>query len=68
MIDEEFHVIVMDFVGFAINESQGFVNFLNDMKQNSQVLPGNVFAITVINHIIRESEYFIGIAQTILYM
>ena len=35
--------------------------------QESQPISANPTAKVVLNHIIVESEYFIGIAQTILY-
>ena len=35
--------------------------------QKSQPISANPTAKVVLNHIIVESEYFIGIAQTILY-
>jgi hypothetical protein len=55
---------IMDFIIYAIQESEQFILFLNDLlSQIENDLVGQV----VINHIIRESQYFIGIAQTILY-
>lgn len=57
---------IMDFIQYAIQESELFVKYLNELK-TLDYIAGNMVAITVINHIIRESEYFIGIAQTIIY-
>jgi len=37
------------------------------MVVNSKAIEENIVAVTVINHIIRESKYFIGIATTIFY-
>ncbi len=50
----------------CINLSAEFVGFLQDMLQNSQAVKSNQTSMTVIHHIIRESQYFIGIDQLIL--
>jgi hypothetical protein len=47
----------------TICQSQIFVKFLGDMISNSSALEDNLTAIVVINHIRRESEYYIGIAK-----
>lgn len=55
---------ILDFINYAIQESEQFVQFLNDFLAQAQI---DMVGKTVVNHIIRESEYFIGIAQTIMY-
>lgn len=67
MYSPELHQQVLSMIHYCMNESQDFINFLNDMMARSSALQGNVVANVVINHIIRESEYFTGISQTILY-
>lgn len=57
---------IMDFIQYAIQESERFVQYLNELKTLDYIAE-NTVGVIVINHIIRESEYFIGIAQTILY-
>lgn len=57
---------ILQLIEFAIRESQQFINFLNRMLAESGAVRSNPTAQVVINHIRRESEYFIGIAQTIL--
>lgn len=57
---------IMEFIRYAIQESEQFVAFLNELLTKVQV-EQNLVGKVVVNHIIRESEYFIGIAQTILY-
>jgi hypothetical protein len=57
---------ILQLIEFAIRESQQFINFLNRMLAESNAVRSNPTAQVVINHIRRESEYFIGIAQTIL--
>lgn len=57
---------IMEFIRYAIEESEQFVQFLKDLLTTPQLAQDMVGKV-VVNHIIRESEYFIGIAQTILY-
>lgn len=54
---------IMQFIRCCINQSCEFVNFLNIMAANSPAIRENPFAISLIDHIRRESEYFIGIAM-----
>lgn len=58
---------VQDLVTFCLQESVAFIQFARQVKTESKAVEGNHTAKVVINHIIDESEYFIGIAQTILY-
>ncbi|ALX49921.1 DUF2935 domain-containing protein [Lentibacillus amyloliquefaciens] len=58
---------VLDLVSFYLQESVAFIQFCRQVKNESSAVSGNQTAKVVINHIIDESEYFIGIAQTILY-
>lgn len=57
---------IMEFVRYAIRESQEFVQFLKNLLTAAPMV-NNMVAKVVINHIIRESEYFTGIAQAIIY-
>lgn len=58
---------LMQLVTYCLKESQQFIQFCNMLMQQSEPIKTNMTAIVVVKHIIRESEYFIGIAQTILY-
>ncbi len=58
---------VMHLINFCIEQSKRFVQQLFEILKLSQAIQEVPTAITVIKHIIRESEYFIGIAQTICY-
>lgn len=58
---------VLELSSFCLQESVAFTQFCRNIKAESKVVVDNAMAKTVINHIIDESEYFIGIAQTILY-
>lgn len=57
---------IQEFIVFSINQSQQFIQFLNKMSSDSSAIRGNQTIIVVINHIRRESEYFIGIAEAYL--
>jgi len=63
----QFYQEVLGLVHFALQESLQFVGFLNQLGTESEAVKSNPLYITVLNHIRRESEYFIGIAQTLLY-
>ncbi|PZD96517.1 hypothetical protein DNH61_06835 [Paenibacillus sambharensis] len=58
---------VMKLVHHCLNESHQFIGFCQHLKEHSVPVKENPTAIVVIDHIIRESEYFVGIAQTLLY-
>lgn len=58
---------VLDLVSFCLQESIAFIQFCRQIKTESKAVSGNPTAKVVIDHIVDESEYFIGIAQTILY-
>lgn len=57
---------ILDLIEFAMQESHQFIMFLNRLLAESEPVRRDQTAQVVINHIRRESEYFIGIAQTIL--
>lgn len=59
---------IMQFINFCLCQSQEFVRFLNLIASTSRAIRGNPIATTVIDHIRRESEYFIGIAMVALQM
>jgi len=65
-ISPELHHEVMKLVDFALNQSHQFIQFLNVLGTQSVPVKNNPVVVTVLNHIRRESEYFIGIAQTVL--
>lgn len=56
---------VLRLISFCLEQSGRFVKLLFEILSLSQAVKKNPVAVTVIRHIIRESEYFIGIAQTI---
>lgn len=54
------------FTMFAVNQSLSFVAFLNRLNAESTAIRNNDIAVVVINHIRRESEYFVGIGTAAL--
>lgn len=58
---------IKNFTVFAFNQSLSFVVFLNQLVAESEAVRNNEIAVAVINHIRRESEYFIGILKASLY-
>lgn len=57
---------IIQFVHYAIDQSRKFIEFLNELSAKSAAVRNNPVVQTVINHIRRESEYFIGIVQAFL--
>ncbi len=66
-IYEQLQQQVIQLITHCLDESMKFVELCRQIKTQSEVAKDNVIAKTVLDHIIRESEYFIGIARTILY-
>lgn len=56
---------VFRLISFSLEQSCRFTQFLFDLLNMSPAVKNNPVAQTVVKHMIRESEYFIGIAQTI---
>ncbi|MGI6225215.1 MAG: DUF2935 domain-containing protein [Peptococcales bacterium] len=61
MLDPVLLENIRQFIRFAVNQSCSFVAFLNQLVAESEAVRTNDIAVTVVNHIRRESEYFIGI-------
>lgn len=58
---------VLRLISFCLNQSLKFIKLCRQIKTNSEAVQKNQTAKVVLNHIIRESEYFVGIAQALLY-
>ncbi|HHV95163.1 MAG TPA: DUF2935 domain-containing protein [Clostridiaceae bacterium] len=54
---------IVQFVNFCMKQSREFINLLNLISSQSSAVQDNPVASTVIDHIRRESEYFIGITK-----
>lgn len=66
-ISPELYQAILQLVSFNLKQSEQFINFCRYLIKESKPISQNQTAIVVLNHIIVESEYFIGVAQTILY-
>lgn len=58
---------VRELVQFCLDESEKFIEMCRLIKNESDVVKNNMTAKVVLDHIIRESEYFIGISRAFLY-
>lgn len=66
-VSDQLYNQVLQLVSFCLQQSQLFIQLCEQIKTQSAAVSSNPTAKVVLNHIIRESEYFIGIAQTLLY-
>ena len=66
ILSPEIYQDMIDIINLAIKQSQVFVEFLSLLLRESEAVKNNPSAVTVINHIRRESEYFIGIVTAFL--
>ncbi|WP_047150977.1 DUF2935 domain-containing protein [Aneurinibacillus tyrosinisolvens] len=55
------HSTIHQLICFSIEQSRQFIRFLEMMLQNSQAVKANPTVQVVIHHIMRESDYFLGI-------
>ncbi|MCQ6276825.1 DUF2935 domain-containing protein [Bacillus sp. V3B] len=58
---------VLQLISFCLKQSLEFIKLCQQIKTESAVVSANPTAKVVLDHIIRESEYFVGIAQALLY-
>lgn len=66
-ISQSLYHDIMQLTSYCLKQSEQFINFCRTMMTESVPISTNPTAKVVLNHIIVESEYFIGVAQTILY-
>lgn len=66
ILSPEIYENIISLVNLTINQSQVFIEFLSMLLRDSKAVKNNSAAIEVINHIRRESEYFIGIVTAFL--
>ena len=57
---------IINIINLAIRQSQVFIDFLSMLLRDSQAVLNNPTAVVVLNHIRRESEYFVGIVTAFL--
>ena len=65
-VSPELKAQMLDLIALCVEQSQKFVDFMEGLLNNSQAVRANPPSVAVIHHMIRESQYFIGIAQLIL--
>ncbi len=65
-VSNQLYQQVMQLVSFSLQQSESFIQLCEQIKTQSAVVSTNQTAKVVLDHIIRESEYFIGIAQALL--
>ena len=65
-LSPEMYQNILNIIDLSIRQSQVFVDFLGMLLRDSEAVKNNPAAVTVVNHIRRESEYFIGIVTAFL--
>ena len=65
-VSPELKAQMLELILLCVEQSQKFVDFMEDLLNNSRAVRANPPSVAVIHHMIRESSYFIGIAQLIL--
>ena len=65
-LSPEMYQNILDIINLSVRQSQVFVDFLGMLLRDSEAVKNNPAAVTVVNHIRRESEYFIGIVTAFL--
>lgn len=66
-VSDQLYQQVLKLVSFCLEQSLSFIKLCEQIRDHSAAVSGNPTAKVVLNHIIRESEYFVGIAQALLY-
>jgi len=66
MVPRELKRQMRDFIRLSVEQSQNFAALMTEMLSDSKAVRDNQTSQTVIHHMIRESQYFIGIDQLIL--
>jgi len=66
MVSQELKIQMLNVIRQCVEQSKGFTELMTDMLQNSNAVRSSQPSQTVIRHMIRESQYFMGIAQLIM--
>ena len=66
MVGQELKTQMLNLIKTCVDQSKNFVALMNELLQNSQAVRTNPTSQSVIHHMIRESQYFIGIDQLII--
>jgi len=65
-VNRALKVQMLTFIKQCVEQSKRFVELMTELLQSSQAVHDNPTSQTVIYHMIRESQYFIGIDQLVL--
>jgi hypothetical protein len=65
-VSRRLKIQMLDFIKQCVTQSQQFNALMGEMLQNSQAVRASAPSQTVLHHMIRESQYFIGIDQLII--
>jgi acyl-CoA synthetase (AMP-forming)/AMP-acid ligase II len=57
---------IMQFLNICIRQSRDFIAFLNTISTQSEAVGDNPAATTVVDHIRRESEYYVEIITAVM--
>ena len=66
ILNRELKMQMLNLIKQCVDQSKSFSDFMTSMLYNSQAVRSNQPSQTVIQHMIRESQYFIGIDQLVL--
>jgi len=66
MVNRGLKTQMLNLVSQCVEQSKVFVGLMEEMLQNSHAVRASQVSQTVIHHMIRESQYFIGIDQLVL--
>ncbi|WP_313164833.1 DUF2935 domain-containing protein [Sedimentibacter sp.] len=66
LLSPEIYQNMISLINLAVRQSQVFIEFLSLLLRDSEAVKSNPTAGIVINHIRRESEYFIGVVTAFL--
>jgi hypothetical protein len=66
-IPKQLYQQVLQLTSYCLQQSLDFIKLCRQIKTESAAVSKHPTAKVVLNHIIRESEYFVGIAQVLLY-
>jgi len=66
MLSRELKMQMLNLIKKCIEQSQRFISFMGELQENSQAVRSSQPTVTLLHHMIRESNYFVGIAQLIL--
>jgi len=66
MLGREIYAQILNLLTVCVDQSNDFVGLLNELLYSSRAVKEAAAAQGVIHHMIRESQYYIGIGQLIL--